>query len=69
MTRGEFMAYAEAEVDEIVGRQKNRIMNVVSRAWAEGKKAAEIEGISEIVKAALEQTREVLTDERELPMR
>ena len=63
MTRDEFMAYAESEVDEIVGRQKNRIMNVVSRAWAEGKKAAEIEGISEIVKAALEQTREVLTDE------
>ena len=55
MTREEFMAYAESEVDEIVGRQKNRIMNVVSRAWAEGKKAAEIEGISEIVKAALEQ--------------
>ena len=55
MTREEFMAYAEAEVDEIVGRQKNRIMNVVNRAWAEGKKAAEIEGISEIVKAALEQ--------------
>lgn len=57
MTRDEFMAYAEAEVDEIVGRQKNRIMNVVCKAWAEGKKAAEIEGISEIVKAALEQTR------------
>lgn len=55
MTREEFMAYAESEVDEIVGRQKNRIMNVVSRALAEGKKAAEIEGISEIVKAALEQ--------------
>ena len=47
--------YAKAEVDEIVGRQKNRMMNVVNRAWAEGKKAAEIEGISEIVKAALEQ--------------
>ena len=57
MTREEFMAYAEAEVDEIVGRQKNRIMNVVNRAWAEGKKAAEIDGISEIVKTALEQTR------------
>ena len=64
MTRGEFMAYAEAEVDEIVGRQKNRIMNVVWKAWAEGKKSAEIEGISEIVKAALEQTREVLTDDQ-----
>lgn len=38
MTRDEFMAYAESEVDEIVGRQKNRIMNVVSRAWAEGKR-------------------------------
>lgn len=55
MTRDEFMAYANAEVDEVVGRQKNRIMNIVHRAWAEGKKAAEIEGISEIVKAALEQ--------------
>ena len=57
MTREAFMAYAEEEVDEIVGRQKNRIMNIVRRAWADGKKAAEIEGISEIVKAALEQTR------------
>ena len=55
MTRDEFMGYANAEVDEVVGRQKNRIMNIVHRAWAEGKKAAEIEGISEIVKAALEQ--------------
>ena len=55
MTRDEFMAYAEAETDDVVGRQKNRIMNVVRRAWAEGKKAAEIESISEIVKAALEQ--------------
>ena len=57
MTREEFMAYAEAEVDEIVGRQKNRFMNIVNRAWAEGKKAAEVESISEIVKAVLEQTR------------
>lgn len=54
MTREEFMAYANAEADDVVGRQKNRIMNIVHRAWAEGKKAAEIEGISEIVKAALE---------------
>ena len=57
MTRDEFMSIAKVEVDNIIIRDRNRIMNLVERAWAEGKRNAEIEGISEIVKAALEQTR------------
>ena len=58
MTRDEFMRLAKDEVDIVVGHYRNRLMNLIERAWAEGKKAAEIEGISEIVKAALEQRKE-----------
>ena len=57
MAREDFMRYAEMEIDNCLVHQKNRIMNVVQKAWAEGKRNAEIEGITEIVKAALEQTR------------
>lgn len=57
MTRNEFMEWATDETAQAIGKFRNCVMNIASRAWAEGRKAAEIEGISEIVKAALEQTR------------
>lgn len=54
MTRDEFMAYAEREIDAVINTHKNRLMDVVMRAWAEGKKAAEISALTETVKEALE---------------
>ena len=35
MTRDEFMAIAEKEVEKIFESEKNGIMNLVARAWAE----------------------------------
>ena len=54
MTRAEFMDYAEREIEAIIIQQKNRLMNLVARAWAEGKRNAEIDALTETVKAALE---------------
>lgn len=54
MTRDEFMAYAKREIDAVINTHKNRLMDVVYRAWAEGKKSAEIDALTETVKEALE---------------
>lgn len=54
MTRDEFMAYAEHEIDAVLKTHKNRILDVVYRAWAEGKKSAEIDALTETVRQALE---------------
>lgn len=54
MTRDKFMAYAEHEIDAVLKTHKNRILDVVYRAWAEGKKAAEIDALTETVRQALE---------------
>ena len=54
MTRDEFMAFAEKEIDAVLKTNKNRLMDVVYRAWAEGKKAAEIDALTETVRQALE---------------
>ena len=54
MTREEFMKYAEREIDNAFRGQRNRMMNLVEQAWAEGKRNAEIDGISNIVNGVLE---------------
>lgn len=54
MTRDEFMGIAEAEITAIMASQKNRIMNVIERAWAEGKKNAESDAVFNLVKEAIE---------------
>lgn len=54
MTRNEFMAYAEREIDAVINTHKNRLMDVVYRAWVEGKKSVEISAVTELVKEALE---------------
>lgn len=54
MTRDEFMAYAEREIDAVINTHKNRLMDVVYRAWVEGKKSVEIAAVTEMVKEALE---------------
>lgn len=53
MTRDEFMTEAKAEIGAVANTYTNRIMNLVERAYAVGKRNAEIEAVTEIVKAAL----------------
>ncbi len=54
MKRDEFMKYAEREIDNAFRSPRNRMMNLVEQAWAEGKKNAEIDGVTSIVKGELE---------------
>lgn len=54
MTQSELMTHAENEIDAALKTYKNRIMNVVQLAWAEGKKEAETNAIVDVVKKALE---------------
>lgn len=61
MKRDEFMKYAEQEIDNTFRGQKNRMMNLVEQAWAEGKRNAEIDGVTSIVKGVLEK----LSEEKE----
>lgn len=42
MTREEFMKHAEQEIEKALSGQKNRLMNLVQQAWAEGKRNAEV---------------------------
>ena len=53
MKREDFMKYAELEIDNAFRGQKNRMMNLVEQAWAEGKRNAEIDGVTRIVRDAL----------------
>ena len=61
MTRDEFMAIAEKEVEKIFESNKNGMMNLVARAWAEGKRNAETEELSRIVKEAIDRATPVLS--------
>ena len=58
MKREEFMKYVEREIDNAFRGPKNRIMNLVEQAWAEGKRNAEIDGVASIVKGALDKLSE-----------
>lgn len=42
MTRDEFMAHAKEEIDRAFDGKRNRMMNLVEQAWAEGKRNAEV---------------------------
>lgn len=53
MTRDEFMTEAKAEIGAVANAYTNRIMNLIERAYAVGKRNAEIEAVTEIVKTAL----------------
>lgn len=48
MTRDEFMEEAQKEIDQVLLTHKNRIMNLVMKAWAEGKKNAEYDRVEEL---------------------
>ena len=73
MTRDEFMDIANKEIDQMLVTQKNRMMGLVERAWAEGKKNAEVSGIEDIVKKAIEkiydkpETKELLPPDISIP--
>lgn len=54
MTRNEFMDIANKEIEQILVAHKNRMMGLVERAWAEGKKNAEVSGIEDIIKEAMD---------------
>ena len=54
MTRDEFMRYAQAEVENAFRGQRNRMMNLVEQAWAEGKRNAETERVNEIGQALID---------------
>lgn len=58
MKREEFMKCVEREIDNAFRGQKNRMMNLVEQAWAEGKRHAEIDGVASIVKGAIERLSE-----------
>ena len=58
MKREEFMKYAEREIDNAFRGQRNRMMNLVEQAWAEGKRNAEIDGVTNIVKGVFDKLSE-----------
>ena len=60
MTRDEFMEHARKEIDQAFQGQKNRMMNLVAQAWAEGKRNAENEHIDELGKDLLESLKKKL---------
>lgn len=47
------MNHAKEEIDRAFAGQRNRMMNLVERAWAEGKRNAESEAMVEAVRDAL----------------
>lgn len=60
MTRDEFMEEARKEIDQVLLTHKTRLMNLVMRAWSEGKKNAESAYIDEIGSDILEQLKKKL---------
>ena len=54
MTREEFLKHAEAEIEQAFSGQRNRMMNLVQQAWAEGKRNAEVNDVASVVKEAIE---------------
>lgn len=53
MDRAEFMKIAMQEIDAINNRRENRIIGLVERAWAEGKRNAEVETLRNAIDEAL----------------
>lgn len=53
MTHREFMENANYEIADTIVDYRNRMSKLVSQAWEEGKKNAEIDAIREIIVKAL----------------
>ena len=62
MTRDEFMAKAREEIDRAFMGHRNRMMNLVEQAWAEGKRNAELDAVTDIVRQALDRMHPVYPD-------
>lgn len=60
MTRDEFMKHAEQEIDQAFRGQRNRMMNLVEQAWAEGKRNAEVEIFKEAGDELVEYVRKAI---------
>lgn len=54
MTRDEFMDEVQKEIDQVLFTNENRLINLVMKAWAEGKKNAEVSRIEDIAKEAFD---------------
>lgn len=60
MTREEFMAHAREEIDRAFSNQRNRMMNLVGQAWAEGKRNAEIDAMVDVIHQAMQQVKPII---------
>lgn len=60
MTREDFMAHAKEEIDRAFAGQRNRMMNLVEQAWAEGKRNAEIEAVTRAARDALDAMKPII---------
>ena len=58
MNREEFMQEARETAHRILEGKENGIMNLVQQAWAEGKRNAEVEAITEFAKQAFCQVKQ-----------
>lgn len=73
MTRDEFFKHAEQEMEQAFRGQKNRMMNLVEQAWAEGKRNAETDVFKEAGNELVEYVRrefklpDVITTDRTFP--
>ncbi len=56
MTCEEFIRIAQDEINEVTNAYRNRIWNLIERAWAEGKRNAETEAVTKIVESAVKDT-------------
>ena len=54
MTRNEFMERARREIDQAFAGQKDRMMDLVQQAWAEGKRAAETDAVVQVIDDVME---------------
>ena len=53
MTREEFIRRAQEEVNDASHVYRNRMLNLIEQAWAEGKRNAETEAVTKIVESAV----------------
>lgn len=53
MTRDEFIVSAMKDIEAATSKYKNSLLNIVEKAWAEGKKNAEIDEVTEVIRSVL----------------
>ncbi len=63
MTREEFMQDADHELNDTLRKVRNRMMNLIERAYAEGQKNAGADQVLEVVREALSRMQKPETTE------